>query len=201
MPQNQPRRSEMWWRGHNDALAGDPPNESYYHYYYDYKLAYDQVRREQRRSRWQRSFATIGRILVIVTPIALVLGYFGYGAWNTSRPDPERTQQAIVVPTRTPRPTPRPTLPPPTNTPEPALRPDSYAVITGTQGAALRARSGPGLKEATVTRYREGQTVHILEGPQVVDNLEWWRVEADGQGGWAAGTYLKPIENASAPAP
>lgn len=199
MPQNQARRSEMWWRGHNDALAGDPPNESYYHYYYDYKLAYDEVRREQRRSRWQRTFRTVGRSLLIATPFVLVLGYFGYGAWNTSRPDQESSHQAIVVPTNTPRPTPRPTLAPPTNTPEPALRPDSYAVITGTDGAALRARSKPGLKETTVTRYREGQTVHILEGPQVVDNLEWWRVEADGQGGWAAGNYLKPIESASPP--
>ncbi|MDP9312597.1 MAG: SH3 domain-containing protein [Chloroflexota bacterium] len=200
MPQNQPRRSEMWWRGHNDALAGDPPNESYYHYYYDYKLAYDQVRREQRRTRWQRTLSSFGRGLLIAAPVVLVLGYFGFNAWTTSQPTDE-DQQAVVVPTSTPRPTPRPTLPPPTPTPEPALRPDSYAVITGTQGAALRARSKPGLKEVTVTRYREGQTVHVLEGPQVVDNLEWWRVEADGIGGWAAGTYLKPIEASSPPPP
>lgn len=198
MPQNQQRHSEMWWRGHNDALAGDPPNESYYHYYYDYKLAYDKVRREQRRNRRQRVLAALGRRLLIAVPILLILGVAGYRAWSAREQDTALVQ-AVETPTSTPRPTPRPTLAPPTSTPAPMLQADSFAVITGTQGAALRARSKPGLKEVTITRYREGQTVHILEGPQVADNLEWWRVEADGQSGWAAGAYLKPIEPTPTP--
>lgn len=198
MPQNQPRRSEMWWRGHNDALAGDPPNESYYHYYYDYKLAYEQVRREQRRTKRQRVVAALQRKLLIAAPVALIVGGLGYGVWAAQRPEPA-TQQVAIVPTRTPRPTPRPTLAPPTPTPEPFLRSDSFAVITGTDGAPLRARKNPGLQQATVTRFKEGQTVHVLEGPQSADNLDWWRVEAEGASGWTAAPYLKPVEQPPAP--
>ncbi len=192
MPQNQQRHSEMWWRGHNDALAGDPPNESYYHYYYDYKLAYEKVRREQRRTRRQRVLAAFGRRLLWALPVLLILGGLGYNTWRSRQPQTAIVQQ-VAIPMATPRPTPRPTIPPPTHTPVPMLQADSFAVITGTQGAALRARSKPGLKEVTITRYREGQTVHVLEGPQVADNLEWWRVEAEGQSGWAAAAYLKPV--------
>ena len=193
MPEKEQRHSEMWWRGHNDALAGDPPNESYYHYYYDYKLAYDQVRRDQRRTQRKRFFAIFGRRLLIAIPILLILGGVGYQAWTTFQPDQVLVQQE-QMPTPTLRPTPRPTIPPPTPTPEPALRPESFAVIAGTDGAPLNARSKPGLKEARVTRFSEGQRVRLLEGPQLADDLEWWRVEADGKAGWAAAKFLKPVE-------
>lgn len=198
MPQNQQKRSEVWWRGHNDALAGDPPNESFYHYYYDYKLAYDQVRRDQRRLQRKRIITVWRRRLLIAVPLMVIVGGVGYGAWNMLRPDQTLVQQ-VEQPTSTPRPTPRPTLPPPTPTPEPALRPDGFAQIQGTDGAPLNARSKPGLKEARVTRFREGQIVHLLEGPQTADDLEWWRVEAEGQTGWTAAKFLEPVEQTATP--
>lgn len=202
MPQNQQRRSEMWWRGHNDALAGDPPNESYYHYYYEYKLAYDQVRRDQRRSRQQRVLATIGRRMLVIVPVLLVLGALGYAGWRMYGPAAAQVEETVVQPTATPRPTPRPTLPPPTPTPEPSLRPDSFAVITGTEGAALRARTEPGINAPIETRFREGQNVRILEGPRSADGRDWWRIEADGESGWAAADFLQPIEApAASPTP
>lgn len=201
MPQNQQRRSEMWWRGHNDALAGDPPNESYYHYYYDYKLAYDQVRREQRRTRLQRSLSNAARRMLLIGPVLLLLGGLGYGAWTIYRPETTPTPVAVIRPTATPRPTPRPTLAPPTPTPEPVLRADGFAVITGTDGVVLRARTKPGTSAGIEARFREGQNVRVLEGPQSADGLEWWRVEADGVSGWAAAPYLKPIEPTPAPEP
>lgn len=192
MPQNQQRHSEMWWRGHNDALAGDPPSESYYHYYYDYKLAYDQVRRDQRRTNRQRTLAAVRKRLLVIGPVTLLILALAYGAWYTARRS-DSAAEALVVPTSTPRPTPRPTLPPPTSTPAPILRVDGFAVVTGTDGVALRAHTKPGTKTATSTRFREGQTVKVLEGPQSADSLEWWRIEADGESGWAAAPYLKPI--------
>lgn len=198
MPQNQQRRSEMWWRGHNDALAGDPPSESYYHYYYDYRLGYDLTRRDQRRTQRQRALAALARRMVVIGPILLVLLGVGYGAWTLYRPDQSATEAADIQPTRTPRPTPRPTLTPamPTGTPVPALQINGFAVVADTEGAALRARARPGTSSdiPIQTRFREGQTVKVLEGPQSADGLEWWRVEADGVSGWAAAPYLKPVE-------
>lgn len=202
MPQKQERRSEMWWRGHNDALAGDPPNESYYHYYYDYKLAYDQTRREQRRTHRQqilsaglRSAGGLGLIVLLL--MAMIAGGWYWLAGRST--DPLLADAA--TPTVTPRPTPRPTLTPsvPTPTPEPILRADGFAVVTGTAGAPLRIRAEPGTNAPLVTRINEGQNVRILEGPAMADQYEWWRVEADGQSGWAAAPYLQPIDPPSAP--
>jgi hypothetical protein len=202
MPQQQ-QRSEIWWRGHNDALAGDPPNESYYHYYYDYKLAYDKTRREQRRNQRQRTLTNLGRRIVRFWPVVLIaLGLLGYGGWRLYQPEPPAVTQAVAVPTRTPRPTPRPTLTPIPPTPEPVLRPEGFAVITGTDGATLIGRSAPGKSAKIQTRFREGETVRILEGPQSADDLEWWRIEAGDTSGWAAAPFLKPIEAPPAsPAP
>lgn len=191
-PQNQQRRSDVWWRGHNDALAGDPPNESFYHYYYDYKLAYDQVRREQRRSHMQRTLARSARRMTIIGPVALVVIALGVWAWVNGRGAQSDTA-ALVAPTRTPRPTPRPTLTPILPTPEPVLQADGFAVITGTGGVSLSVRSNPGTGAKLVARAREGDTVRVLEGPQSADNYEWWRVDLNGTSGWAAAPFLKPI--------
>ena len=84
------------------------------------------------------------------------------------------------------------------------LRADSFAVITGTEGAPLRARTEPGLNTGIKTRFREGQNVRVLEGPQAMDGLDWWLIEADGERGWAAADFLEPIaatEPAASPAP
>lgn len=199
MRQKQERRSEMWWRGHNDALAGDPPNESYYHYYYDYKLAYTQTRREQqrirRRQRLQR-LARGGSLPLVLTLLALLAG----GLWYLVGVG-ERAGVEALAPTITPRPTPRPTLTPfvPTPTSAPVLRVDGFAVVTGTDGVVLRARARPGTASQIVTRFREGEQVRILEGPQSADGMEWWRVEAAGQSGWAAAPFLQALPAPTTP--
>jgi hypothetical protein len=37
-----------------------------------------------------------------------------------------------------------------------------------------------------VVQLEPGTVVTVLEGPQVVDDLSWWRIRtADGQEGWA----------------
>jgi len=197
MPQNQQQRSDMWWRGHNDAIAGEPPDQSYYHYYYDYKLAYDKARREQRRTHRQRALAQFGRRLIFIGPAVLLVAGLAFGAWYLTRPEDNSQKVQAVAPTRTPRPTPRPTLALPTPTLEPILRADSFAVVTGTDGVPLRARSKPGTGDdaVPVTRFREGQSVRVLEGPATADGLEWWRIEADGESGWAAAPYLMPVDS------
>ncbi len=188
--------SEMYERGKRDAEA-DALDENYYHYYYDYKLAYDEVERKRRRSQHQRIARRVARWALIGIPILLIVGGLGYTASRSGRFGAE----ASIVETPTVTPTLRPTLVPPTEvvvvtpTPEIALRPEAFAIITGTQGAPLRVRETPGTdKNDIVARFQEGDTVRILEGPQTANEMTWWRIEGQGKVGWASATYLQPVE-------
>ena len=185
--------SEMFERGRRDAEA-DALDESYYHYYYDYKLAYDEVMRNRRRSRRQLLLRRVGSNLLRLLPLLVLLGAGGFTAYRYTRPSAEDSSE-VATPTRV-----RPTLVPPTPRPletptlEIALRADSWAVITGTNGARVRVRQAPGTdKNDVIATFVEGQTVHVLEGPQDASGYTWWRVEGDGKTGWAAATFLQPI--------
>ena len=184
--------SEMFERGRRDAEA-DALDENYYQYYYDYKLAYDEVIRNRRRSRRQRLLARAGRLLIWLVPLLLLTGGVGYAGYRYVVPE----RSATASPTTTP--TLRPTLVPPTPRPDPTptselvLRADSFAVITGTQGAPLRARTAPGTDSDIVTRFPEGATVKVLEGPADASGMVWWRIEGAGQIGWASASFLQPV--------
>ena len=184
--------SEMFERGRRDAEA-DALDESYYHYYYDYKLAYDEVMRNRRRSRRQLLLRRIGSSVVRLLPLLVLLAVGGFSAYRYTRPPAE--SRAVATPTRT-----RPTLVPPTPRPletptlEIALRADSWAVITGTNGARVRVRQAPGTdKNDVIATFVEGQAVHVLEGPQEASGYTWWRVESDGKSGWVAAIFLQPV--------
>ena len=190
--------SEMFERGRRDAEA-DALNENYYQYYYDYKQGYDEVLRKRRRTRRGLLLSRARRRLLRTLPIVLLLGGLGYAVYRYAPSANELASAGSPTPTRTPRPTlvpptPRPTITP---TPEPALGAGGFAVITGTQGAPLVGRAAPGTDKAKVARFPEGQTVRLLEGPQQATGMTWWRIELNGQSGWASATYLKPV----APAP
>ncbi len=187
--------SEMFERGKRDAEA-DALDENYYHYYYDYKLAYDEVVRNRRRSRRQIVMRRAFRVLLRLMPVVLLLGVGGYFFYRYMGPGSAQTATALPTPTRTPRPTLVPPTPRPVETPTPeiALRSDSWAVITGTNGARLRVRESPGTdKDDVIATFEEGQTVHLLEGPQEANGYAWWRVEGGDKAGWAAATFLQPI--------
>ena len=187
--------SEMYERGRRDAEA-DALDESYYQYYYDYKLGYNEAIRNRRRTRRQRILSRAARWLVRAVPIVLLVGGVGFAAYRRASPVPDLTAASTPKVMRTPPspmlvpPTPRP---PPTPTPELALRPNGFAVVTGTQGAPLRARTAPGTDTEIVTRFKEGQTLKLIEGPREASGMTWWRVEGDGKSGWASATYLKPV--------
>lgn len=186
--------SEMFERGKHDAEA-DALDENYYHYYYDYKLAYDEVVRNRRRSRRQIVLRRFGRNLLRLLPLFVVLGIGGFFAYRFLRPQVDQTA-ASPTPTSTPRPTLVPPTPRPLETPtaEIALRTDSWAMITGTNGARLRVRKLPGTdKDDVIATFEEGQTVHLLEGPQEANGYAWWRIEGGDKSGWAAATFLQPV--------
>ena len=61
-------------------------------------------------------------------------------------------------------------------------------VVAGT-GPCLNVRDGPGLSKAAIDCLREGATIKLAEGPQVVDDFQWWRI--DGRDGWVAADWLR----------
>ena len=187
--------SEMFERGRRDAEA-DALDENYYQYYYEYKQGYDQVVRNRRRSRRQRVLRRVGRGSLWALPLILILGALGLAGYRYLDPLDRRSAAASPTPTRTPRPTLVPPTPRPLETPTVALalRTDSFAVITGTQGAPLRARAAPGTETNNViARFREGQTVKLIDGPRDASGMTWWKIEGDGKSGWASATYLQPV--------
>jgi hypothetical protein len=73
------------------------------------------------------------------------------------------------------------------------IAPGGFVEVQGTGTLGVRLRSGPGLNYTTNRVAEEGTRFKVLEGPQSVDDFEWWRLETkDGTIGWAAATYLKP---------
>ena len=192
--------SDMFLRGKHDAEA-DALDDSFYQYYYDYRLAYDEVVRLRQRTRRRALLGKIGRMLMWIVPALLVLGggIAGYDQWKhggTMIASLGR-RTATASPSRTSRPTLPPSTPVPT-TPTadvPVLRASGFAVITGTDDAALRIHKAPGKDTAAPGRIGPGKQVHILEGPQKADGLDWWKVESPDATGWAAGQYLAPVPN------
>lgn len=107
---------------------------------------------------------------------------------------PEITPTATMTPTLAPAATPEitPTATPvltPTATPEggiPSPTVGGRAQVT-TKYQFINLRAEPGLGTETIGQLQDGTVVTILEGPEEVDGLRWWKVD-DGQGniGWAA---------------
>ncbi len=70
-----------------------------------------------------------------------------------------------------------------------------YAEVQGTGTLGVRLRTGPGLNYTTNKVADEGTRFKVLEGPQQADEFQWWRLQTqDGTIGWAAGTYLRPVD-------
>ena len=94
---------------------------------------------------------------------------------------------------------PTPTIPP-TETPIPTvpeqLAPAVYAQISGTEGAGVSLRAGPGTNNARLDVAAAESIVLILDGPRDDENLAdfiWWLVRTeDGIEGWAVQDFLTP---------
>jgi hypothetical protein len=90
--------------------------------------------------------------------------------------------------------------PPPTNTPVPVapeeLAVGGYARVTGTEGAGVSLRAGPGTNNARLTTAPDGAVVLVLDGPRDDENLQeyiWWFVrDPDGVEGWTVQDFLIP---------
>lgn len=161
----------------------------------------------------------IAWILIGALAGLLVIGLIGLGVVNIIRkqsitptpttipglaptqPIAQGTLNAIATPTIPPVVTLEPTITPtPTNTPIPVapqnLAPNVYARVTGTEGAGVSLRGGPGTNNGRITVAPEGSVLLILDGPREDENLAdfiWWFVrDADGNEGWVVQDFLEP---------
>jgi hypothetical protein len=60
--------------------------------------------------------------------------------------------------------------------------------ISFIDGTKTRIRTSPGLLQSILYEVAEGTAFSIIEGPQCVDNLVWWKIVIDGslEEGWVA---------------
>ncbi len=85
---------------------------------------------------------------------------------------------ATLVVTGTATPTPEGGIPSPTV--------GGRARVT-TQYQFINLRQDPGLAGENIGQLADGTIVNILEGPETIDDLRWWKIEDDaGNVGWAA---------------
>jgi hypothetical protein len=76
------------------------------------------------------------------------------------------------------------------------VRVGTYVQVMGTSGTGLRLRSDPGSKGKTIALASDSEVFLITDGPQIVDEITWWMLEAPYQTnrrGWAAADYLSPL--------
>lgn len=67
-------------------------------------------------------------------------------------------------------------------------------VQVSTDGGNLNLREGPGLNYPVKRSLPNGTVMVVISGPQDADGYRWWQLDGEAGQGWAAETYLKPIQ-------
>jgi 3D (Asp-Asp-Asp) domain-containing protein len=68
------------------------------------------------------------------------------------------------------------------------------ATVHDTQSDRLQLRVAPGLSQTVQGTVLDGTRVQIVEGPQVADGHQWFRVSAPAGTGWVSARYLAPVD-------
>jgi hypothetical protein len=71
---------------------------------------------------------------------------------------------------------------------------DEVQVVTG--GKSLNLRSMPGTSSQVITSLRNGERLKVIDGPESADGYHWWKVQGATGTGWAAESFLEPINSA-----
>jgi uncharacterized protein YgiM (DUF1202 family) len=69
---------------------------------------------------------------------------------------------------------------------------DTVEVVTN--GNNLNLRSAPGVNQAVVAKLPPGTRMKVIDGPQQADNYVWWKLNGSEGTGWAAGNFLRVVE-------
>lgn len=134
------------------------------------------------------------RIQVVTAPPTLSQDFTGVGS---SQVGPQQT----LWPTAIPAVQPSPTSLLPTPVPSPSLPPGQVMIgvrvsVVGVETSGLNIRSAPGYTGSPRFLAGEGDQFVVVDGPQIIDELEWWRVEDPDDAnryGWAARNYLAVV--------
>jgi hypothetical protein len=92
--------------------------------------------------------------------------------------------------------TPNPNVPPAPPSGEIII--GGFVQISGTEGAGLRLRLGPGLDHNPEFLGLESEVFKIEAGPQEADGFVWWYLTAPfevDRKGWAVSNYLEVVQN------
>jgi hypothetical protein len=116
-------------------------------------------------------------------------------AERTATPTATVVSEATAGIQLTASPSPTPTLTETPVMPE-GLTKDGYAEVSGTEGAGVSMRAGPGTNNVRLSIVAEAGTVLILDGPRADENQEayvWWFVrDLEGHEGWVVEDFLEP---------
>ena len=131
--------------------------------------------------------------------IGVVIVFLGRDPVQVEHVTPQVTK--IEAPTLTPKILPTITASAPTPTESSSGSEDQielgvYVQVSGTEGAGLRMRSGPGLDTATNFTALDAEVFLVIDGPVEADGYNWWLLEApydQARNGWSAGAFLTPI--------
>lgn len=141
----------------------------------------------------------LGGILVaagLIAGLALVILLLPIPALEA--PAPQAALTIIAAPTATLTPTPVIETPTPTKPPAVGgIRAGDYVQITGTGGAGLRLRQGPGTDQALRFVGMDSEVFMVKDGPREANGFTWWFLEAPydpSRSGWAASSYLSVVD-------
>lgn len=71
-----------------------------------------------------------------------------------------------------------------------------FVEISGTNGAGLRLRAGPGLDHPLLFLGYDSEVFKVRDGPKESDGIIWWYLVApydEARSGWAASDYIAPV--------
>ena len=140
----------------------------------------------------------LGALIVAGALIGIVIGLIYF----TPTPTQPESRAAMTV---IPGPTPTATAPMVTPSPTPThpvsvggITVGDYVKITGTEGAGLRLRSGPGTAKSLNFVGMDEEVFQVKDGPTDADGFTWWYLQAPydpGRSGWAASQYLTVVQS------
>lgn len=143
---------------------------------------------------------TIGVAIALLLVVLLIL----FASRKNSEMAIIPTSKMILVPAPTLTPSPTATqYVTPTATQRPGLPPaaggiqiGNFVQITGTGGAGLRLRSGPGLNFDSKFLGMDSEVFEVKDGPTEASGIQWWYLVApydENRAGWAASNYLQIV--------
>jgi hypothetical protein len=155
------------------------------------------------RSLFTRGVIFSALILGILITAGVAFALYWFLPAGTSE-SPQAALTWIPGPSNTPLP-PTATLVP-TSTVTPTFAPlqsgemgiGSFVQITGTEGAGLNIRSGPGLNADPLFLGYDAEVFEVRDGPVEADSLTWWYLVTpvdESRAGWAAASYLAVVAN------